>query len=907
MNAERWSRIERLFHQAESLPPPERDAFLQQACEGDTSLLAEVQALLTAGGATIGIHDRIETETSDLLNEAAESAWTGRRLGPWRITGLLGQGGMGTVYSAVNTQDGFELHAAIKLLRLGMTNSAETARFRDERRILARLEHPHIARLLDGGELPSPGGRGSTPYIVLERVDGLPITEYCAQNSLDIPARLRLFLQVVSAVEYAHQRLVLHRDLKPANILVTAFGEVKLLDFGIARLLDPAAGDQAAPTTQLVLTPEYASPEQVRGEPLSAAADVYSLGVVLYEILGERRPYSFRKTDPLEMARIICESAPQPLNRGADLDNLTAKALEKDPARRYSSAAQLGEDVRRFLEGRPLLARGSSPGYRFAKFIRRNRLAAALVVLTILSTVAGLAFSIYEARRATRGAALVRQLANTFVFEVYDAIARLPGATKTRELVVARALSYLQAIERDSPRDPRVQYEIGVAYKKIADVTGQATGANLGDSASALQYYRRAETHLERAVNANPGDEAARLAFLEVLQRQGQSLAYSGAAAEARKYYQRALTAAERPDFASRAAPPVRVQVANLLMNLSDLLRPAGDVAGAVRASDRALSILDSLHREHPDDVDVQHALAVALSSVARSRSFSNDLKGASDARRSSIQLMEQVNRAKPGNTTVQRDLLLAYGNLGDLLGSPTLPSLGDRVGAAEAFRRAVALAEALSASDTENRRAKLDLAIALSRLGHVIDTANHHEALDIYARSITLFRSLETQDPNNATLAVNLASTLAMQAERLDAAGDPNSAASSLHAAAATCLRVLDRKPGEAAAERVLIRILEAETNRLLRLNRPAEAAARARQALDLANAPVPRSPFNSSLMKARAFAIMAAISRPPDSCRWSRDALAAWQSIEKNPGFNVVYRRSLDSARAALSACSD
>lgn len=907
MDSDRWRRIEELFNQASSLPPPERSAFLLHACGGDTGLLAELHALLSAGGDTTSIHRPIGMETAALLDEADDEAWKDRCLGPWRITGLLGQGGMGAVYSAVNNQDGFELHAAIKLLRLGMTTPAETARFREERRILARLEHPHIARLLDGGELASPDGQGSTPYIVLERVDGLPITDYCASHSLDVPARLRLFLQVVAAVEYAHQRLVLHRDLKPANILVTASGEVKLLDFGIARLLDPAAGDKAAPTTQLVLTPEYASPEQVRGEPLVAAADVYSLGVVLYELLGGRRPYSFRKTDPLEMARIICEASPQPLNLGADLDNLTAKALEKDPARRYSSAAQLGEDIRRFLEGRPLLARGSSAGYRFAKFIRRNRLAAALVTVTTLSIVAGLAFSLYEARRATRSAALVRQLANTFVFEVYDAIARLPGATKTRELVVARALSYLQAIERDSPRDPRVQYEIGVAYKKIADVTGQATGANLGDSAAALQYYRRAESHLVRAVQANPGDEAARLAFLEVLQRQGQSLAYSGAAAEARSCYQRALTAAEQPELASRAAPPVRVQVANLLMNLSDLLRPAGDVAGAVRASDRALSILNTLYREHPDDVDVQHSLAVAHSSVARSRSFSNDLKGASEARRASIQLMEQVNRARPGNTTVQRDLLLAYGNLGDLLGSPTLPSLGDRSGAAEAYRRAVALAEALSASDSENRRAKLDLAIALSRLGHVIDPANHPEALDIYSRAIALFRSLETQDPNNATLAANLASTLEMQAERFDSAGDPNSAASSFRDAAAVCRGVLDRKPGEATAERVLIRILEAETTRLLRLNRPAEAAARARQALDLANARVSRSPFNSSLMKARASAIMASVSRPPDTCRWRRDSLTAWQSIENNPGFNVVYRRALDSARTAAAACSD
>ncbi|MEK7406029.1 MAG: serine/threonine-protein kinase [Acidobacteriota bacterium] len=461
MTPERWRTVEQIFHAASELAGNGRASYLDRACAGDAELRQEVEALLAEDqAAPVDIGLAIEQEAQELLQDESEAAWVGRRLGPWRITSLVGQGGMGAVYGALREDGEFELGVAIKVLRFPMASPAEAARFRQERRILARLEHPHIARLLDGGEIPVQPYGTNAPYIVMEHVEGVPITTYCHDHGLPTQERLKLFLQVLEAVGYAHHKLVLHRDLKPENVLVTPEGMVKLLDFGVAKMLEAgsAAGVETS-TTLVPLTPEYASPEQIRGEPLSAATDVYSLGVILYELLGERRPYSFRKTDSLEVARVICEVEAPSLGLDDDLDALVAKAIEKEPARRYRSVEQFAEDIRRYLAGLPLLARKSSAGYRVRKFLRRNRVPVMLTALAIAGVAGGLVSSIHQARRAERRFNQVRQLANTFVFEVYDAIAKVPGATKARELVVGKALVYLERLEGEARGDPDLQFE----------------------------------------------------------------------------------------------------------------------------------------------------------------------------------------------------------------------------------------------------------------------------------------------------------------------------------------------------------------------------------------------------------------------------------------------------------------
>lgn len=907
MTPERWLTVERVFHAASELAGDERAAYLDRVCTGDVELRQEVEALLKEDqAAPVDIGLAIKQEAQELLEDESKAAWVGRRLGPWRITDLVGEGGMGAVYGALRDDGEYELRVAIKVLRFPMASSAEAARFRQERRILAWLEHPHIARLLDGGEIPVPPNGTKSPYIVMEHVEGAPITAYCHEAGLSTQERLKLFLQVLETVGYAHHKLVLHRDLKPENVLVTPDGVVKLLDFGVAKMLE--AGSAAAsetPTTLVPLTPEYASPEQIRGEHLSAATDVYSLGVMLYELLGERRPYSFRKTDSLEVARVICEVEPPPLGLDGDLDAVVAKAVAKEPAQRYRSVELFAEDIRRYLAGLPLLARKSSAGYRVRKFLRRNRVPVVLAALAIAAAASGLSVSLSEARRAGRRFDQVRQLANTFVFDVYDAIARIPGATKARELVAGKALGYLESLEREAGGDPLFQLELATAYRKMADVQGRTTAANLGDSQAALANYQRAERLLRPVVAARPAMEAAHLELAGVLLEQGRIHAYGGDRAQATSCYHRALEAAGTLERGGLVSGKARQQLAALLMAMSDLQRPAGDAQGALDASERAVKILEVLAAEEPASTEVRHNLAVALSSISRSKAFANDLEAARQARQRSIQLLEELRHRQPQDTNLQRDLMVGYGSLGDILGSPTLPSLGDRAGAERAYRQAAALAESMAAADPNNRRAQADHAIALTRLGSAMAPEESQEALAVYGQALELLRPVAAADPNNINVAMNLAHSFLMMGERKVQAGDLPGAYETLRESRQRCQQILGRKPGQSDTERIFIRALAAEVNLLVRVGRRREALGRAREAVAFAEAQPGRTAFQSGMLRARAYATMAAASSGAAACHWYRTSLERWEEVRLDKAYHVVYERERRQAAEAVSQC--
>jgi eukaryotic-like serine/threonine-protein kinase len=437
----RWAQIDALFAEALDRPSSERLEFLASACREDRKLFEAVRSLLedeAAAGELIG--ESVTDFAADLLSslaaepgEGADDGLVGRQVGPYRLMAELGRGGMGAVYRAERADGEFEKRVALKLVKRGMDTDEILRRFRFERRILASLEHPNIARLYDGGAADD--GR---PYLVMELVEGERITDYCDARRLTVPARLALFRSVCAAVQHAHQNLVVHRDLKPSNILVTEDGTAKLLDFGIAKLLDQDAGD--APETRTgvrILTPEYAAPEQVRGEPVTTASDVYALGAVLYELLTGRRPFERRGTDPgnenATAGRAVTrpssavtrppprESAgdnvhgasaaedaaargttPDRLRRllAGDLDTVVLKALEEDPTRRYQSAQQLLEDLDRSRDGLPVLARPPALSYRAGKFARRHRVALAAGGLVLASLLVGLGAALWQADRA---------------------------------------------------------------------------------------------------------------------------------------------------------------------------------------------------------------------------------------------------------------------------------------------------------------------------------------------------------------------------------------------------------------------------------------------------------------------------------------------------------------------------
>ncbi|MEO6923116.1 MAG: serine/threonine-protein kinase, partial [Bryocella sp.] len=429
-----------LFAQATVLAPDERAQFVLRTCGGNLLLRLELEALLSADAeaANETFWQRSALHNLVIAEPETESA-IGEVVGHYRLAELIGKGGMGAVYRAVRIDAEYEKCVAIKLINVAFNSADVIASFRSERQILANLEHPNIARLLDGGARAD-----GMPYLIMEFVDGVSPAGYCREHNLTTKQRLQLFREICSAVHFAHQNMVIHRDLKPANILVTADGTPKLLDFGIAKVLSPTPSHWAEAQTQpgmIKMTVRYASPEQLRGEAVTTASDVYSLGVILYELLSEHSPYGDPERPTHQIMTAVCEEEPAKPSVWSrklkgDLDNIVLRALRKSPLQRYASVDQFSEDIRRYLEALPVLARGDAPLYIAAKFIRRNRVVVVATLLLFCSLVGGLIEVTLARGRADRRFNQVRQLAHSVMFDYADAIDRLPGSTPVRERLV---------------------------------------------------------------------------------------------------------------------------------------------------------------------------------------------------------------------------------------------------------------------------------------------------------------------------------------------------------------------------------------------------------------------------------------------------------------------------------------
>jgi eukaryotic-like serine/threonine-protein kinase len=476
-----WEKLEKLFYAALEMHAQERVEFLDQACEGDTGMREQVESLLAAAGKTDGFLDRPVLEAVQEVNFSG--AAIGLHVGAYKILRVIGEGGMGIVYLAARADDLYQRQVAIKVVRAGFDlNAAMVLRFGSERQILANLDHPNIARLFDGGVTAD-----GMPYLVMEYVDGVPIDRFCQSRQLNLTQRLQLFCEVCSAVDYAHKNLIVHRDIKPVNILVTANGVPKLLDFGIAKLLDgELAGQGQTRTVDRLMTPEYASPEQVRGEQVTTATDVYALGVLLYELLTGERLFRLKTASPLEVVQIICEREPvapseapvaedshaTPYGRRSlrgDLDNIVLTAVRKEPSRRYVSVAALAADIQAYLKGYPVQARTDGWIYRSGKFIRRHKAGVAATAAMVLALIA---FSIgmgLLARRATREK-LTAQREREFLASVFQAAT--PDESHGKEITARQLLDQAaQRIHRELSREPQLQAplldDIGYAYQRL--------------------------------------------------------------------------------------------------------------------------------------------------------------------------------------------------------------------------------------------------------------------------------------------------------------------------------------------------------------------------------------------------------------------------------------------------------
>jgi serine/threonine-protein kinase len=622
-----WDRVKAVFQHAIDLPAAERPAFLDRACDGDRALRDEVASLLAAdedagallqtsafaplgdGGGDTAAGDRDDLE--------------GRRVGPYRIVQRIGTGGMGSVYRAVRADAAFDKQVAIKVIKRGMDTEETLRRFRDERQTLARLDHPNIARLLDGGTTED--GR---PFLVMEYVEGRRLDEDCDARAMTVTDRLRLFATVCQAVQHAHQNLVIHRDLKPDNILVAADGTPKLLDFGIAKVLAPTPGEAAA-ATRLVerrMTLGYSSPEQVRGEPMTTASDVYSLGIVLYELLTGQRPFRRANTTYHEHERARAEPIPLPSARarhagdtvaaarqstpaalaralGGDLDTIVLKAIAPDTARRYASVQQLAEDVERSLTGLPVLARADSLSYRAAKFVRRHRAGVAALAVVGLVLAVGLAGTLWQARRAAAErdrAQLEARKAQVITGFLLDVLGSADPRARGREVTVAEVLEGAAARAEEQLASQPDQLEAMRA-------TIGATQVRLGRAAEAIPLLREALAHREARLGPDHADVA------EVLQELGNAYSGTGDDKTAEPVLRRAL------DIRQRTAGRESAETASVLDSLGSLQTQSGQLEAAVRTHREALAIRRKvLGNAHPDVVYSLNNLAVPLGTLGR-------------------------------------------------------------------------------------------------------------------------------------------------------------------------------------------------------------------------------------------------------------------------------------------------
>ena len=820
MDPERWQRIEAVFQSALEYDPGRRAAFLDAACADDPALRAEVDSLIDGYDRSASLSHAPGFEDGLRLFERSlngqQQALVGRQIGSYRIIREIGRGGMGAVFLASRADDAYQKEVAIKLIALGPNPELLAHHFHTERQILANLDHPNITSLLDGGTTAD-----GLSYLVMDYIIGQPIDEYCDARRLTIRERLRLFRTVCDAVHYAHQHLVVHRDLKPANVLVTSDGVPRLLDFGIAKILTTQPSAQAGRTATAfpVMTPGYASPEQVRGDPVTTASDVYSLGVILCELLTSRRPYTIKSDSPIDVFHAVCEQEPRKpstlvsvveevdgsrQNAGAgsapgviaekrrsvperlrrqlkgDLDNIVLKALRKEPQRRYGSVEQFSEDVRQYLEGLPVSAHRGSWSYRARKFAGRHRAGVGAAALVAISLVAGIVSTTWQARaarieraKAERQFNDVRRLTTSFLFEFHTAIQDLPGSTPARRLLVQRALEYLTKLAAEAQGDAGLQRELAEAYLKVGDVQGNPYRPNLGDTDGAARSYERALEISNALTEADPTQSQSRRYLARSHESLGKLLPVLGNPSSAIVHLRQAAAILESLAVAAPLDKQLRNELAESYQALGDLqghsgLQNLGDPVSALASYRRSLTLYQAMLADDSADAAARRGTAIVQIRTGDMLVFRDDLRGGMDAYRSALATMEQLTSADAANAADQNRLALANRKVGGMY-----EDLGNAGEALKYYRRATSINEHLMAADPSNVQASMNLAISLRWSGDLMNkTGDTTGALHSYRSVLGILDRLSAAEPSNLVVRTRRSELLIQIAHVLTRAG---------------------------------------------------------------------------------------------------------------------------------------
>ncbi len=906
---DQWARIEELFEAALEQPEAERRAWLEAACTGDATLLGEVWSLLEADDQARGFVGSAVKEIAAEIAPPTEEIGPGTRLGPWRIAHEIGQGGMGAVYLAERADNQYEQRVAIKVVNAATRSDAVLQRFRQERQILARLNHPWIVKLLDGGNTAD--GR---PWLAMEYVRGTSITTYCESMRLGLRDRVELLARVCDVVQFAHQNMVVHRDLKPGNILIASDGTPRLLDFGIARIVEPRSmpARAADPPTVFAraLTPHYASPEQVRGEPATIAMDVYALGAMLYELITGKPPHRISSFTPDDLQKAICETPVEPpsalaLRQGrqlprklrGDLDAIALKAMEKTGLHRYSSAEHLALDLRLCLEGAPVAARSHSTLYRLRRQARRHWLpvAATVSLVVLLSGATVLLYN--EKQTAERRFQQVRRLSDDLLFGVYDSINDIPGSTKARLIVVQAALRHLDALAREAGDDPSLDRQLLIAYHRAGDVLGAPGGANLGRTDEALAAWSKALGFGNRLASRFPEDAELARHVLKVRALIAKTHGSRGERQTAISGYNDALAYAHSLPATVLRQPVLQDRVVEILQDVSRLQLGDDGIATAYKAM--------SLMQRDPDNVDRDSIYGDAVHALALNLRRQGRVAEAMPYYRQLLELRQETARKAPGSVAGQRLLAIAWGSLGDAqLNDDPKNNAPVALGS---FREAAAITERIAGADPHNHTAKLDVGQALLRVGMAWPPSDPAGGIEVLRRATEALGTVLTREPRNVIARAIQLRARELTGELLILAGRPAEAREMLrnviHEAEAFC----DQNPMEYTSRQSLL-LSYLELARMAARNEPSVALSYARRAVE--NNQAFRDPSRRArTLRARVYlaaADIAAQSRSPEAKlvakQWYTGAVEEWTSAARLTPLNGDESEGVRRARAAL-----
>jgi serine/threonine protein kinase len=811
--------LDRLFEEISAIPRSEQQAWLSENCP-DAEVRAELESLALHATGTIGFTAAVGAAAAAGEQQAHEAVQV---IGPYRIAGILGEGGMGAVYEGIRDDDQFRQRVAIKVLRLGARSESVVRRFLQERRILAELDHPNIARLFDGGTAAD-----GSPYIVMERIDGEPLIQYAKSRNLTIRQRLELFRQVANAVQYAHQKLIVHRDIKPGNILVNSNGVPKLLDFGIAKLLDnEETGPQALTATGFpLMTPDYASPEQVQGQAVTAASDVYSLGAVLYELLSGARPHGLKSYDAAEITERICRrEAPPPSTAGGpalrgDLDTIILKAMQKVPERRYNSAEQFSEDVRRYLEGMPVLARPDTATYRMKKFVGRHWVSLAATAAVVVALSAGVAVSMYQARLARERFELVRDLATRFLFDFHAQISNLSGSTKAQQMVVNTAVEYLDKLSRTAGSDQALLEELAQAYGKLATVQGGGNSSTAARFHDALVSQRHSVELYRRLAAIDPSKRlelAGSLLDEAIIE---QRLAETATGLDHSREAARILDALA----ASHPGEKVLDECSRAYAYLSRSLRGAGKLPEALEANLKSQSFLIRVMATDKT-LRPKYRLAVARHDEGGMRTDMGDPEGGVAVLERVSRSTEELMAAEPRNRNYKRFYGAHLGGLAQAYYSLEEFSTGDARKAAVVHEKRRAHCQRLVDSDPADGVARIDMAIAESESAPPMMELDPQRAVELAASGLARWDAVLEKTPGDrftlprrARAAMRLALAYAQVGKKQEAISRSKEASDTLRA-------LLGKDPGEVYYQWCAVFAYTTSGDTLAAVNRDAEA----------------------------------------------------------------------------------